>query len=277
VLIEKPLTLSCRDAEELLRLARNRDLTIIVGHTFIYNPAVQKLREIVDKGELGRIYYVDATRVNLGLFQPDLNVLWDLAPHDISILCYLLDEIPISVSAQGTANIFKDKHDLVYLNLRFPGNILAHVHVSWLDPCKVRRITVVGSRKMVVYDDTEPLEKLRIYDRGVETPVYTDTFGDFQCSYRYGDVVIPNIRFTEPLRIECQEFLNCINTHTPGQSCGQFGLEVVKVLETAERSLETGGVQEMIEFESEPLHDYLRVWQEDSKWSPETSGASHQM
>jgi predicted dehydrogenase len=254
VLIEKPMTLSCRDAEELIELAESKELTIIVGHTFIYNPAVRVLKEIVDSGELGRIYYIDAMRVNLGLYQSDLNVLWDLAPHDISILCYLLGDIPQSVSAQGTANIFKDKHDLVYLSLRFADNILAHVHVSWLDPCKVRRITVVGSQKMVVYDDVEPLEKLRIYDKGVEAPpLYTDNFGDFQCSYRYGDVVIPNIRFTEPLRMECQEFIDCINNHSPTKSCGRFGLNVVRVLETAERSLENGGVQEKILFEKAPL------------------------
>lgn len=252
LLVEKPLTLGCLDAQELIALAEARKRTMIVGHTFIYNPAVMALKEIIDSGELGDIYYIDATRVNLGLFQSDLNVLWDLAPHDISILCYLLDDRPVSVSAQGSANIFKDKHDLVYINLRFPGNVLAHVHVSWLDPCKVRRITVVGKRKMVVYDDVESLEKLRIYDKGVEAPAYTDTFGDFQCSYRYGDVVIPNIRFTEPLHIECQEFLDCINNHSPGESCGRFGLEVVRILETAERSLENGGVHEKLAFEDSP-------------------------
>jgi predicted dehydrogenase len=249
VLIEKPMTISCRDAEDLIELAETEGLTIIVGHTFVYNAAVRALKEIIDSGELGQVYYVNAVRVNLGLFQSNLNVLWDLAPHDISILCYILDDVPVSVSAQGTANIFKDKHDLAYLSLLFPDNILAHVHVSWLDPCKVRRITVVGSRKMVVYDDVDPLEKIRIFDKGVEAPAYTDSFGDFQCNYRYGDVVIPNIRFTEPLQVECQEFLDCIANSTRTQSCGRFGLKVVRILEMAERSMLNGGIEEMISLE----------------------------
>jgi predicted dehydrogenase len=249
ILIEKPITLNHDDAQELIDLAEARGLTTIVGHTFLYNPAVQVLKELIDSGELGQVYYIDAVRVNLGLYQSDLNVLWDLAPHDISILCYLLDGVPTSVAAQGTASIFHGKHDVAYLSLRFPDNVLAHVHVSWLDPCKVRRITVVGSHKMVVYDDVEPMEKIRIYDKSVEPPAYTDTYAEFHCSYHYGDVVIPNIRFTEPLRLECQEFLNCISDRTTGHSCGRFGLEVVRVLEAAERSLQNGGVQETIWFE----------------------------
>jgi predicted dehydrogenase len=228
----------------LIELADRRDLRLMVGHTFEYNPAVRALREIIQRGELGQIYYVDSVRANLGLFQRDLNVLWDLAPHDVSILMYILGRDPIAVSAQGGAHIFEDKHDLVYLNLAFPGNILAHVHVSWIHPSKIRRITVVGSRKMVVYDDVETLEKIKIYDKGVEAPPYTDTFGEFQCSYRYGDVVIPNIRFTEPLRVECQHFLECITDRREPQSSGRVGYKVVKVLEMAERSLKNGGMQE---------------------------------
>jgi predicted dehydrogenase len=246
--VEKPLALSSRDAEELIELADRRDLTLMVGHTFEYNPAVRALKEIIQRGELGQTYYVDSVRANLGLFQRDLNVLWDLAPHDISILLYILGQEPIGVSAQGGAHVFADKHDIVYLNLVFPGNIQAHVHLSWLHPSKVRRITVVGSRKMVVYDDVETLEKIKIYDKGVEAPPYTDTFGEFQCSYRYGDVVIPNIRFTEPLRLECQHFLECIADHREPQSSGRVGRWVVRVLEVAERSLRNGGTQETIQF-----------------------------
>lgn len=257
VLVEKPLALSCRNAEALVAIAEARGLTLMVGHTFEYNPAVRALKEIVEGGELGRIYYVDAVRVNLGLFQRDLNVLWDLAPHDLSILLYVLGRDPISVSAQGAACIFEGAHDIAYLHLVFPDNILAHIHTSWLDPCKVRRITVVGSRKMVVYDDVETLEKIKIYDKGVEAPPYTDTFGDFQCSYRYGDVVIPYIRFVEPLRLECKHFLECIINHTEPQSCGRVGLKVVKVLEMAERSLRNGGVQEMIFPEEERMYEWV--------------------
>ena len=210
VLVEKPITLNSHHAEALIEISRKKDFVLMVGHTFEYNAAVHTLKNLIDSGELGQIYYVDAARLNLGLFQRDLNVLWDLAPHDISILMYILDRTPISVSAHGMSFVIEGIHDVVYINLVFPDNILAHIHVSWLDPCKVRRITVVGSKKMVVYNDIESLEKIRIYDKGVETPPYTDTYGDCQFSYRYGDIVIPNIRFTEPLQKECQHFLDCI-------------------------------------------------------------------
>jgi predicted dehydrogenase len=243
-LVEKPLTLASADAQELVDLAQDRDLRLMVGHTFEYNPAVRALKKIIESGELGQVYYVNSVRASLGLFQADLDVVWDLAPHDLSILRYILDADPISVRAQGAASVFEGKHDIAYLNLLYPGNILAHVHVSWLDPCKVRRITVVGSNKMVVYDDVETLEKIKIYDKGVERLQYTETFGEFQCSYRYGDVVIPNIPFTEPLRVECQHFLDSITQHMEPQSCGQVGLRVVKTLEVATRSLHNGGMQE---------------------------------
>jgi len=246
VLVEKPLALSSQDAENLIEIADARDLILMVGHTFEYNPAVRVLKQIIENGEMGQVYYVDAVRVNLGLFQRDLDVVWDLAPHDVSILAYILGCDPITVSAQGAANVFEGKCDVAYLTLGFPDDILAHLHISWLDPCKVRRITVVGSRKMVVYDDVETLEKIKIYDKGVEALPYTDTFGDFQCSYRYGDMVVPNIRFSEPLRVECVHFLECIANHTEPQSCGRVGWRVVKVLEMAERSLQNGGVRETI-------------------------------
>jgi predicted dehydrogenase len=247
VFVEKPMTLNSRDAQELTEKAEARGLTLMVGHTFEYNSAVRALRQIIQGGELGQIYYVDSVRASLGLFQRNLNVVWDLAPHDISILMYILGRDPISVSAQGAANVFKGKCDIAYLHLVFPDNIVAHVHVSWLDPCKVRRTTIVGSRKMVVYDDIETLEKIKIYDKGVEALPYTDSFGDFQCSYRYGDVVIPNIRFVEPLRVECQHFLECILNHTEPQSCGRIGLKVVKVLEMADRSLQNSGHCEVVD------------------------------
>jgi predicted dehydrogenase len=241
VMVEKPLTLSSQDAETLIDIAQSKDLALMVGHTFEYNPAVRVLKDLIDRGELGEIYYINSVRVNLGLFQSHLSVLWDLAPHDISILLYLLDCDPISVNACGAANILEGIEDLVYVYLEFPDNILAHVHVSWLDPNKVRRTTIVGSKKMVVYDDVSTIEKIKIYDKGVEAPPYTDTYGEFQCSYRYGDVVIPNIRFTEPLRVECQHFLDAIVSGTEPQSNGYAGLRVVKVLELAERSMHNGG------------------------------------
>jgi len=249
VLVEKPITINSQHAEELIEISMKRDLVLMVGHTFEYNVAVHTLKNLIDSGELGQIYYVDAARLNLGLYQRDLNVLWDLAPHDISILLYILNQVPISVNAHGMPFVSEVIQDVVYMNMLFPDNILAHIHVSWLDPCKVRRITVVGSKKMVVYNDVESLEKIKIYDKGVEKPPYTNTFGDFQYSYRYGDVTIPNIRFTEPLRKECQHFLDCINNHSEPLSSGQDGLRVVKIIEAAQRSLsENGKHQEVIQW-----------------------------
>lgn len=251
VLVEKPLTTNSPDAQELIDLARARQRTLMVGHTFEFNPAVQALKTIIQGGEIGQVYYLDSMRVNLGLFQKDLNVLWDLAPHDLSIFLYLLDALPIAVSAQGMAYVFPGIHDIVYINLIFPNNVFAHIHVSWLDPCKVRRLTVVGSQKMVVYDDVENNEKIKIYDKGVEAPAYTQTYGEFQCSYRYGDILVPNIRFTEPLRLECQHFLECIEKNQRPLTCGEVGLEVVKILEAAQISLMNGSNTEVIKWHQE--------------------------
>jgi predicted dehydrogenase len=244
VLVEKPITLNSQHAKELIEKSKKNALVLMVGHTFEYNAAVQTLKKLIESGELGEIYYADSARLNLGLFSRELNVLWDLAPHDISILLYILGQNPLSVSAHGMPFVNQGIHDVVYMNLVFPGNILAHIHVSWLDPCKVRRVTVVGSKKMVVYNDIESLEKIRIYDKGVEKPPYTNTYGDFQFSYRYGDVIIPNIRFTEPLQKECQHFLECITNHTEPLTGGLDGLQVVKIIETAQKSLSENGLHQ---------------------------------
>jgi predicted dehydrogenase len=241
VLVEKPITLNSKDAEELIQISKAKGLVLMVGHTFEYNAAVHELKNLIESGELGQIYYVDAARLNLGLFSRDLNVLWDLAPHDISIMLYILNRAPISVAAHGMPFVYGGIHDVVYMNMVFPDNILAHIHVSWLDPCKVRRVTVVGSKKMVVYNDIESNEKIRIYDKGVDKPEYTDTFGEFQYSYRYGDVIIPNIRLAEPLQRECQHFLDCIINHAEPRSSGVDGLQVVKIIEAAQKSLSQNG------------------------------------
>ncbi len=248
VLVEKPITLKSKDAEELIALAEAKGLTLMVGHTFKYNSAVLALKKYIDNGELGDIYYLDTARLNLGLFQRDSNVLWDLAPHDISILLYLMGELPVSVSAQGNPCVFDDIYDVVYLNLVFPNRVPAHVHVSWLDPCKVRRVTVVGSKKMAVYNDVETEQKIKIYDKGVDAPAYTNGFGEFQCNYRSGDITIPNLRMIEPLRHECQHFLECIATKQKPNSDGDDGLRVVKILEAAQRSMQNGASQEVIEW-----------------------------
>lgn len=243
VFVEKPLALSSQDALDLCQIAAENDAVLMTGHTFEYNPAVRELRNLITSGELGNVYYINATRVNLGLYSTKFDVIWDLAPHDISILIHLFGTEPVSVSTEAGAFIWKEVADIAYLHLKFPNGQLAHIHVSWLDPQKVRKITVVGDKKMVVYDDTEPLEKLRIYDKGVDAPPYTDTFGEFQLSYRYGNVIIPRISTHEPLRLECEHFVNCIVNHTKPQSDGESGLRVVKVLEAAHKSLEQNGAE----------------------------------
>ena len=220
----------------------------MVGHIFEFNSAVLEMKNYIDSMELGDIYYIDTARLNLGLYQRDSNVLWDLAPHDISTLLYLLDQTPVSVSAHGMSCVTDGIHDVAYLNLIFPNNLMAYIHVSWLDPCKVRRITVVGSKKMVVYNDLGAEGKLKIYDKGVETPDYTDSFGDFQFAYRTGDVTIPSFRFVEPLREECQHFLDCIMNHTEPRSSGIDGLRVIKILEAAHRSILNGSIREVIQW-----------------------------
>ncbi|HEX5163865.1 MAG TPA: Gfo/Idh/MocA family oxidoreductase [Thermomicrobiales bacterium] len=246
VLVEKPLTASSFEADELARLAEDRGLTLMVGHTFEYNAAIRKLREIVASGELGDIYYVDSSRLNLGLFQPDINVLWDLAPHDLSILLYVLGRDPLEVSARGSANVRQGIHDVAYIEVRFPDNILAHLHLSWLHPCKVRSVTIVGSRKMVVCDDLSDSEKIRIYDKGVDCQYETDQFNDFHLQYRYGSIHIPYVPFEEPLRVQCEHFLGCIQTGTRPQSDGRVGAKVVRILEQADKSLLNGGGRESL-------------------------------
>lgn len=246
VLVEKPMTLNSQHAMELIDLAEQKGVILMVGHTFEYNSAVVALKKYIESGELGDIYYLDAARLNLGLFQSDSNVLWDLAPHDISILLYLLGQTPISVSAQGMPCVFDGIFDVAYMNLIFPDRIPAYIHVSWLDPCKVRRVTVVGSKKMIVYNDMENEQKLKIYDKGVDAPTYTNGFGEFQCNYRSGDIIIPNIRMAEPLRQECQHFLDCISNNTKPCSSGTEGLNVVRILEAAEHSMKNGSTREVI-------------------------------
>jgi predicted dehydrogenase len=240
VLVEKPLALSTADASDLVGTARAAGRTLMVGHTFLYNPAVRALRELVQDGELGEIYYAHSQRLNLGLFQRDINVIWDLAPHDVSILMYVLGTHPVAVSARGSAYVQQGIEDVAYLEVAFPERVRTEIHVSWLDPNKVRRTTIVGSRKMAVYDDLETLEKIRVYNKGVHAPPRTDTFGEFQLSYRYGEITIPHLASTEPLRLECEHFLECIQRGVTPLTDGENGLEVVQVLETAQRSLSNG-------------------------------------
>ena len=241
VFVEKPLCHSSEACVDLIRLAEEKHRVLMVGHTFEYTAAVNKIKEIVNNGELGEILYISSARLNLGLFQPDINVVWDLAPHDVSIITYILGQHPIAVNGHGKGHYRKDIEDVATLSLDFPNGTIAFVHTSWLDPNKVRRTTIVGSKKMLVYDDTEPQEKIKIYDKGVDAPPYYDTFGEFAFSYRYGDIHSPRIEDYEPLREECAHFLECIEKSLTPRSDGYSGLRVVSVLEAANESLKNEG------------------------------------
>ncbi|MDH4118871.1 MAG: Gfo/Idh/MocA family oxidoreductase [Acidimicrobiia bacterium] len=241
VLVEKPFATSSAAAREMIDAAEEADRVLMVGHTFLYNSAVHTLKEMIATEELGDIHYIDAVRVGLGLFHPTHNVVWDLGPHDISILMHLLDEMPYSVSARGVGCLQEGVEDIVYVTLTFPSGIMAHARLSWLDPSKTRRITVVGSRKMTLYDDVEPIEKIRVYDKSVEAIRRTDTFGEFQFAYHYGSIVSPFVRFEEPLKAECGHFVECLATGATPMTDGVNGLRVVEVIEAVQRSLRAGG------------------------------------
>ncbi|HET6347509.1 MAG TPA: Gfo/Idh/MocA family oxidoreductase [Candidatus Krumholzibacteria bacterium] len=241
VFVEKPLALSSAEGASMVAEAEKAGRVLLAGHTFVYTAAVNKIKEVVDSGELGEIFYVSTTRVNLGIFQEHVNVVWDLAPHDVSILNYILDRMPESVATQASCCIRKNVEDVAFMTMRYPGNVLAHVHVSWLNPNKIRSTTVVGSRKMLVYDDISALEKIRIYDKGVTVTPHYDTFGEFQLSYRYGDILIPRLDDAEPLKVACQHFIDCVEKGARPRSSGAHGLDVVRVLEAAVASIREGG------------------------------------
>jgi predicted dehydrogenase len=248
VLVEKPLACSSEEARAIVESGEALGLVVATGHTFLYNPAVAALKEIIDRGEIGRVFYVNCTRVNLGLYQPDVNVVWDLAPHDISILMYILGQQPESASARGGSYVKPGVYDVAYLSVFYSDGVMADLRVSWLDPNKIRRITIVGSKKMLVYDDIEPIEKIKIYDKGVEVQRYSDTYEEFHLAYRYGEATAYPLAWQEPLRTECLDFLACIETGQPACSDGRTGLKVVQVLEAAQRSLKNGGMKEVIQW-----------------------------
>lgn len=231
VLVEKPLTTSVAEAEELVALARARRRILMVGHTFEYSPAVNELKKMIECGDLGKIYCIEAERVNLGLFRNDVNVIWDLAPHDISILLYLLGKKPEQVKVQAHAHLRQNVQDVAHLNLDFADGMNAHIHVSWLHPCKIRRVTVIGDLRMVVYDDTNPAEMVKVYNKGA------DIHADPVVSYRYGAITIPHIDWVEPLRLECEDFARAIRSGQSPRASGEVGLEVVRVLEAIQGEL----------------------------------------
>jgi predicted dehydrogenase len=245
VFVEKPLALNVVEAQELVALAGARDCRLMVGHLLLYHPAVQQLKTYIDRGELGDLRYIYSQRLNLGQVRRDENAMWSLAPHDVSVALYLLDQEPVAVSAQGRDFLRTGIDDLVFLTIRFANGSLAHCHVSWLDPHKVRRFTVVGSQKMAVFDDMAPREKLRIFDQGVDFPDVT--YSDLH-TLRFGDIYIPRIDMREPLSLECQHFITCIEEARRPLTDGENGLAVLRVLAAAQQSLDRGG--EPVELES---------------------------
>ncbi|NTV45299.1 MAG: Gfo/Idh/MocA family oxidoreductase [Chlorobiales bacterium] len=238
--VEKPFTSSVAQAEELINLAEKKGLKIMVDHTFVYTGAVKKMREIIEKGELGEIYYFDSVRVNLGLFQHDVNVLWDLAPHDISIMNYLLDKKPVSVSAIGSDHVGKGIEDIAYMTVNFDNSMIAHFHVNWLAPVKIRKTLIGGSKSMVVYDDMEASEKVKIYDKGIEVKTKEGVY-ETLVQYRTGDMRAPKLDLTEALTIEASHFVDCILNNKTPITDGRAGLDVVRILEASEQSIKQNG------------------------------------
>lgn len=237
VFVEKPMAMSVAECDEMSEAARTRGLTLMVGHTFVYSPPVRAVKTLLDLGELGEVRFITCSRVNLGLHRKDVSVVWDLAPHDLSILSYWLEETPLSVQATGRSCIGNSVPDVAFLNVRYSSGIVAQLEVSWLSPVKLRRVVIVGSKKMLLYDDTQSVEKVKIFDQGVD---YRDpeTFGEFQLSYRTGGVYSPSVENTEPLFIEASHFVECIANRTPPLTGGSAGRSVVAALEAAQKSLD---------------------------------------
>jgi predicted dehydrogenase len=247
VLVEKPLATTVEDAARLIALASRQGLILMVGHTFLYSAAVRCLKQYLEGGELGKVFYLYSQRVNLGRVCPDVNTLWNSAPHDVSILLYLMGQMPVEVVARGFAYLRDDVEDVVFMTLSFPRNVGAHIHVSWLDPHKVRRLTLIGSRKMAVYDDVSSDARIVLYDRGVDRVATATAPGDLRrpadlpLRLRSGEVTIPVLTPAEPLRVECAHFVECILEGRQPLTDGQHGLDVVRVLTAAQHSLDKRG------------------------------------
>ena len=231
VLVEKPLTASVAEAEELVALARRQKRILMVGHTFQYSPAIRELRQLIQDGELGNIYCIEIERLNLGLYRSDIDVIWDLAPHDASILLALLGQSPIRTNAHAHGHLHPTIYDVAHINLEYATGATAHIHVSWLHPDKVRKVTVIGDKRMAIYDDTNPAEMLKIFNKGADVGI------DPIVSYRFGAITIPHIEWAEPLRLECEDFARAIRTGEQPTANGEAGLEVVKMLTAAQDSL----------------------------------------
>lgn len=245
VLVEKPMASSSEQAQHLIDEAKKRNLILMVDHTFVYTGAVRKIAELVKSGTLGEVLYYDSTRINLGLFQHDVNVIWDLAVHDLSIIEYVLNKEPRAVSATGISHVQGEPENIAYLTIYYDDNLLAHVNVNWLAPVKVRRTLIGGSKQMIVYDALEPIETIKIYDKGIDIKSTEDIYRTL-ISYRTGDMYSPKIEATEALQLETQHFIDCIENGTIPETDGLAGLRVVKILEAASKSIQNrGGVIEL--------------------------------
>jgi len=239
LLLEKPMTSSSAEAQELIDIAHHRGLTFMLDHTLIYTGAVEKMRELLDDGTIGDITYFDSTRINLGLFRHDQNVVWDLAPHDLSIMLYLMRERPIAVLATGIDHLNNGREDIAYITLYFAENTIAHFHLSWISPIKVRKIIVGGSKKMMVYDDVESDEKIKVYDKGIEL-ITREDIDDPSIEYRTGDTHTPALENKEALYTEMAHFIECIQTGTESKTSAKSGLWIIKVLEATQSSIKSG-------------------------------------
>lgn len=245
VLVEKPFTSNSEEAEELIQIAKEKGKILMVDHPFIYAGAIDKIKELIDKGELGEVYYFDSERINLGLIRSDANVIWDLAAHDISIVDYLFSQKPISVSAVGSSHVLNKKEEMAHITLSHQKGLISHIHVSWLSPLKLRKILVGGSKKMILYDDVEPSDKIRIYDKGVDIDPKQIT--PFNPLYRSGDVVIPKINQSEPLRRLTEHFVECAEKNQKPLTDGEAGLRVIKILEAIQASINQKGKEIALE------------------------------
>ena len=242
VLVEKPITTRSEDAEALIRLAADRDLTLAVGHTFLYNPGVEKVKTYVSNGDLGTLYYMYSRRTNLGPIRHDVNALWDLAPHDVSIFNHLLDAAPEWVSAVGRTVLRESTEDVGFVSIGYDSGVVAHIHVSWADPSKVREVVVVGSEQRIVFDDTKNSEQVRVFEKGVVSHhSELATFGEFRFSIRDGDIISPRLEISEPLKNQCRDFLESVASGRQPRSNGQTGLAVVQVMEAIDRSMALNG------------------------------------
>ncbi len=246
IFVEKPLVLNSDEGEKLCELTEKKNQILMVGHIMLYHPATLKLKKYIEQGELGEVRYIYSTRVNLGKVRQEENALWSFAPHDISVILYLLGQTPLSVSCTGSCYLQSDIEDVVFLTMHFENKVMANVHVSWLDPHKDRKLTIVGSKKMAVFDDTKASEKVWIFDKGVDSNMDYNTYGEY-LSLRTGDIVIPKIDSVEPLQSECQHFLDCVKDRKKPRSDGKEALAVLKVLVAAQKSLKMGGTPVEVE------------------------------